>query len=41
MWQKLQGPPPDGHAPWSLSLMARETGISKVQLQRWWAEAKV
>ena len=27
MWQKLQEQPPDGHTRWSLSLMARETGI--------------
>ncbi len=41
MWAKLQDAPPDGHAQWSLSLMARETGISKAQLQRWWAAAEV
>lgn len=41
MWAKLQDDPPDGRSHWSLSLMARETGISKAQLQRWWVEAEV
>ena len=41
MWQKLQEDPPDGHTRWSLSLMARETGISTGHLQRWWSAAGI
>ena len=33
--------PPDGHTRWSLSLMARETGISTGHLQRWWSAAGI
>ena len=39
MWKRLQADPPDGHTCWSLSLMARETGISTAQLSRWWSAA--
>ncbi len=39
MWKRLQADPPDGHTRWSLSLMARETGISTAQLSRWWSAA--
>ena len=41
MWKKLQADPPDGHTRWSLSLMARETGISTAQLSRWWSAAGI
>lgn len=41
MWSKLQEDPPAGHTRWSLSLMARETGISKAQLARWWSAAGI
>ena len=41
MWKKLQADPPDGHTCWSLSLMARETGISTAQLSRWWSAAGI
>ena len=37
MWLKLRDDPPDGHTRWSLSLMARATDISTVQLSRWWS----
>ena len=41
MWHKLREDPPDGHTRWTLSRMARETGISKAQLARWWAAAGI
>ncbi len=41
MWKQLQADPPDGHTCWSLSLMARETGISTAQLSRWWSAAGI
>ena len=41
MWKKLQADPPDGHTGWSLSLMARATGISTAQLSRWWSAAGI
>ena len=41
MWKKLQADPPNGHTCWSLSLMARETGISTAQLSRWWSAAGI
>ena len=41
MWKKLRDNPPVGHTRWSLSLMARETGISTAQLSRWSAAAGI
>lgn len=30
---------PSDHTYWSLSLMARETGLATAQLSRWWSVA--
>lgn len=39
MWRRLEADPPADPTRWSLSLMARATGISTTQLSRWWSPA--